>query len=157
MGRPRKTTATIATALLLGSCGVFWNMYTETGVIWWRILTGLCIGVYTMWLGNGQAIPAGWFSGPIELMMIVGCMAMIAIVLVNPPEKTGSFRKYLFHPTHGSDHEIRQLPGIQEAICHLLGIILILLNTFLLTWRLIERPIILEPVETRFASKVKVE
>ena len=114
---------------------VSWHQYTTNDVFHGRVLAGLAIGAYGLWLGNGLAIPQplGWW---VEVPGLCICAFTSGVILVDPPEKTTSIRKVLLQGHPDPDHADNQLPGVQETLCHVLGHIMTILAAVLVAMRI---------------------
>eukprot|EP00755_Sulcionema_specki_P033290 Sspe_Gene.100419::Locus_75117_Transcript_1_1_Confidence_1.000_Length_575::g.100419::m.100419 len=127
---------TLKTAVVLLGCAlVGWGVYDTLGFFAGRIITGLALGAVALWLGNGMAIPAPFRF--LELPLMIPAALLACYLLIDPPEKTVSIRKVLLKGHPDPDHPMNRLPGTQETVSHILGYILAVLCSFLLTYRLV--------------------
>eukprot|EP01063_Lacrimia_lanifica_P022969 TRINITY_DN3048_c0_g1_i2.p1 TRINITY_DN3048_c0_g1~~TRINITY_DN3048_c0_g1_i2.p1 ORF type:complete len:183 (+),score=77.11 TRINITY_DN3048_c0_g1_i2:61-549(+) len=112
-----------------------WTHYTTNDAFYARILAGVCVGVYGIWLGNGLAFPEP-FGRFAEVPGLLLCTAMCGWVLIEPPEKNGvSIRKVLLKGHPDPEHPANVLPGGMEMACHLLGYVFLLCHAVLIAFR----------------------
>eukprot|EP01064_Diplonema_japonicum_P029104 TRINITY_DN4628_c0_g4_i1.p1 TRINITY_DN4628_c0_g4~~TRINITY_DN4628_c0_g4_i1.p1 ORF type:complete len:172 (+),score=42.46 TRINITY_DN4628_c0_g4_i1:48-518(+) len=117
-----------------GGC---WYVYNEYKVFAARVVAGLFIAFYGMWMGNGKAIPQP-FGRWLEIPGLCACTWVAAHILINPPEKITSIRAVYLVGHPDPEHPDNMLPGAQETLCHVIGIFVAAINSMLLTWRLIK-------------------